>query len=186
MNEQRTIKVFIVHQWVMAELHEEIIKDLQSHPFCTFVDLSFPVSKPIPPDQEDFIQDIVCGTMMESDIVIVLPDTREGSECLDEEDDYLSDFIDPFRRNRGLHPGSTYAVEMKTLMFDAADTKPVLVLGWTKDSADHLVNKLRNPRIGNRAYDPDRFHAMGLDERKEPHAIAEKIIAILDDHDEPS
>jgi len=181
MNEQRTIKVFVIHQWKMTDLYEKVTKDLQSHPFCKFVDLSFPMSKPIPQDKEDFIQDIVCGTMMDSDIVIMLPDTEEDFFGFDGEDDYISDFTDPFRKNRGLHQYSTYSVEIKTLMFDSADAKPTLVLGWTKDSADYLVQKLQNPRIGGRRYNPDRFYALGLDEAKQTNAIAERIIAILDD-----
>lgn len=180
MNEKRTIKVFIIHQWVMNELFTKISADLQSYPSCTFVDLSFPESRPIPEEKEEFIQDIVCGTMMDADIVLLLPDTEEGIESFQGEDDYLTDLSDPFRRNRGLHSRSTYAVEIKTLMFDAADTKPALVLGWTRASAEYLVEKLQNPRIGSRRYDRDRFHAMGLDEAREPDAIAERIIAILD------
>ena len=165
----------------MADLQEKIVKELQKCPFCMFVDLSCPKSKPIPEDKVGFIQDIACGRMMESDIVVLLPDTQEGSEVSDEEDDYLTDFSDPFRRNRGLHQNSVYAVEIKTLMFDSCDTKPALVLGWTKDRADYLADKLRNPRIGNRRYSRDRFYAMGLDEAKETHAIARRIIAILDE-----
>lgn len=181
MNDKRTVKVFIIHQWVMASLYNKITNDLKSYPFCKFVDLSFPVSKPIPEEKEEFIQDIVCGTMMDSDIVLMLPDTDEEFEGFSGEEDYLSDFTDPFRRNRRLHQRSTYAVEIKTLMFDSADSRPALVLGWTKDKADYLIEKLQNPKIGRRAYNPDRFHSMGLDEaRKAKHAIAERIIEILD------
>lgn len=180
MSEKRTIKVFIIHQWVMNELFMKISADLQSYPSCTFVDLSFPESRPIPEEKEEFIQDIVCGTMMDADIVLLLPDTVDGFKSFEGEDDYLTDLSDPFRSNRGLHSRSTYAVEIKTLMFDAADTKPALILGWTKASAESLVEKLKNPRIGSRGYDRERFHAMGLDEAKEPNAIAKRIVAILD------
>ena len=181
MDKQRNVKVFIIHQWVMADLQEKIVKELQDCPFCTFVDLSCPKSKPIPDDKVEFIQDIVCGRMMEADILVLLPDTQEYCEVSDEEDDYLTDFSDPFRRNRGLQQNSVYAVEIKTLMFDACDTKPALVLGWTKVNADVFADKLRNPRIGSRSYSRDRFYAMGLDEAKKTHAIARRIIAILDE-----
>ncbi|MEF8732495.1 MAG: hypothetical protein V5B40_11480 [Candidatus Accumulibacter meliphilus] len=179
MNKQKTIKVFMIHQWVMPDLQERIMKCLQSYPCYTFVDLSIPKSNPIPPDDEEFIQDIVCGRMMESDVVIVLPDTKEGVEDFDGGEDYLSDLSDTFRQNRGLRQDSVYTVEIRTLMFDACDTKPVLVLGWTQDSAEHLANKLRTPRVGGRRYNPDRFYAMGLSEAKGVHAIAKRIIAIL-------
>ncbi|WDP89052.1 MAG: hypothetical protein HUN04_04640 [Desulfobacter sp.] len=181
MNNQRRIKVFIIHQWVMADLQEKIVKELENCPFCTFVDLSCPKSEPIPEGKVEFIQDIVCGRMMESDIVVILPDTQEGVEVRDPEADYLTDLSDPFRKNRGLHQDSVYAVEVKTLMFDACDTKPALILGWTKGSAGYLAEKVRNPRIGSRRYRRDRFYSMGLDEAGKKHAIAKKIIEILDE-----
>jgi hypothetical protein len=179
MNTQSQVKIFIVHQWLMADLEAKIVKELQEFPLCAFVDLSCPKSKPIPDDKVEFIQDIVCGRMMESDIVVLLPDTQEGFEMSDEEDDYLTELTDPFRRNRELHQNSVYAVEIKTVMFDACDTKPVLVLGWTRDDAEYLADKLRNPRIGSRRYNRDRFYAMGLDEAKETHAIAKRLIEVL-------
>jgi len=181
MTKQKSIKIFIIHQFVMSDLQDSIIRQLQSCPFCTFVDMSCPKQKPIPEDKLEFIQEIACGKMMESDIVIVLPDTPKDYEIDDEDNDYISDFSDTFRSSRGLHQNSIYTVEIRTLMFDSCDTKPVLVLGWTKDSAKYLADKLRNPKhIDGRAYNQERFYAMGLNEVCNTHDIAKKIIAILD------
>jgi len=75
--------------------------------------------------------------------VILLPDAPTGFKDFDDDEgDYLSYFGDRFRSNRGLHSRSVYAVEIKTVMFDACGTKPVLVLGWTKPSADSLAKKM--------------------------------------------
>jgi len=184
MSGQKTIKVFMVHQFTMSDLEKKIVEQLQDFPCCHIDELSLPHEKPIPPDQIDFVQDIACGSMMESDIIVILPDTEKGRETDEEDDDYISDLGDTFRSSRGLHPGSVYTVEIRTLMFDSCDTKPVLVLGWTKDSAEYLAGKLRNPKnIGSRRYNKHRFYTMGLDEATGSQDIAERIISILDSWD---
>ncbi len=70
-----------------------------------------------------------------------------------------------FGHQRGLDHAAVYVTELKTLMFDACDIVPVLVLGWTKENAEHIVDILKNPKgIGGRQFDPNRFFPMGLNE----------------------
>ncbi|HEY3567962.1 MAG TPA: hypothetical protein VGP73_08515 [Thermoanaerobaculia bacterium] len=184
MSEQRVIKIFVVHQFTMSDLERKIVEQLKAFPDCKFIDMSLPQERPIPPDQIEFVQEIACGSMRDSDIIIILPDTGKGREVGEGDTDYISDLGGTFRSSRGLHPGSVYTVEIKTLMFDSCDTKPVLLLDWTKDSAEYLADKLRNPKgIGGRRYNKHRFYTMGLDEATGSQDIAERILSILDSWD---
>jgi hypothetical protein len=179
---KKPIKIFMVHQFLMSELQAQLAKRLQSYPHRLFVDMSCPIEMKIPIDKLEYIQEIACGRMMESDLVIVLPDMPAESQVEDRASDSISVLGDTFTEARGLHHNSTYATEIRTLMFDSCDSKPALVLGWTKESAEYLADKLRHPHgIGSRAYDSTRFHAMGLDEASGRHDIAKKILSILDE-----
>lgn len=176
---KKIIKVFMVHQWDMADLQSDVLSQLKSDPTYEFIDMSYTKSRPAVKDE--FIQEYACGAMMESDIIIVLPDSRNDFVS-DETEDYLSTglFNAKFRKNRGLNPNSVYTIELGTLMFDSCNTKPVLVLGWTKESAEYLVNLLRNPvGIEDRAYDRDRFYALGISEISNSNSITQKVASVL-------
>jgi len=183
MAKKKPIKIFMIHQFLLSELEAHLAKRLQSYSQRLFVDMSCPIEMKIPIDKLEYIQEIACGRMMESDLIIVLPDMPAEREVEDRASDSISGLGDTFTRARGLHHNSTYATEIRTLMFDSCDSKPALVLGWTKESAEYLADKLRHPKgIGHRPYNSTRFHAMGLDEASGKHDIAKKILSILDAH----
>jgi len=167
----------------MSDLQTEILNRLNSNTSYKFIDNSFTKFKPVSPDMVEFIQEYACGWMMDSDIIIVLPDSTKDNDFSEEGDslDILSQA--PFRGNRDLNSLSVYTVELQTLIFDSCNTKPVLVLGWTKEKAEYLISLLKKPKVlenpNNKA---DRFYPMGINEISEINSIAKRIVSILNNY----
>ena len=174
--EKQIFKVFVIHQWMMSDLQKDIINRLNSHPNYDFVDMSYPESKPI--ENHDLVLDYACGAMMDSDIIIILPDLNEN-QLPDYEGDSLYPLkVSSFRKKHGSLPKKGYLGELQTIMYDSCSTKPVLVLGWTKESAEKLARVLDDPE-GVFNYTPDRFYTIGVDEIRKGENIVEKIVSII-------
>lgn len=175
MTEQKTIKVFMIHQFIMSDLQKKVRGWLETYPDCKFIDLSLSEDRPIPRGHLDFIQDYACGYMMESDIIVILPDTEIGDDV--PFGSYLSELGGTFNEIRGLPHNKVFTQEILTAMYDSCDTKPVLVLGWTKERAGLLAEEIKT---GSRQNDKHRFYAMELNEVTGAEDIPKKIISILD------
>lgn len=177
------LRVFIIHRWDMSDLQIFIHKCLTESSGFEVIDKSYPQSSPAP--MSEFIQEYACGQMMDSDIVIVLPDAPANLyENSLGDGDYLSDLGHNFGRKRSIPHNSVYITELKTLMFDSCDRVPVLVLGWNRENAEYLAEKLRHPQgIEYRAYyDSQRFFTMGVDEIKGSDDLTKRIKNILDNY----
>ncbi len=168
----------MIHRWDMADLQAKISNMLKSDKRVEFIDNSYTYSNPA--EKDEFIQEYACGMMMDSDIVLVLPDSEEQSYGDKLGDEFLSDLSHNFGHQRGLDHAAVYVAELKTLMFDACENVPVLVLGWTKENAEYLADILRNPKgIGRRQFDPNRFSSMGLDEIADVSDLSNRIVKIV-------
>ena len=179
---KKTIKVFVVHRWDMAEWQAYIIKCLQDCSKFSIEDMSYSIEKPAP--KNEFIQEYACGKMMASNFVIVLPDTPPGFYG-DEEDgnEYITDLGHRIGEARGIPHDSVYITELKTLMFDACDNVPALVIGWGNEDHNNLLRMLKNPSgIGGRSYNRDRFFYLNFDGIRNSDVLSSKIDEILDKH----
>lgn len=177
-NSKLKIRVFMIHRWDMANIQEKIHNLLTSNPCIDVVDKSYTASSPA--EKNEYIQEYACGQMQDSDIVIVLPESKEDFlPSFKEGDDYLPFMsCQPFADNHDLHSNSVYITELKTLMYDSCNQVPVLVLGWSRKSAEYLANILRNPKDMNMFYDPERIYTMGMD-KVNADSLSKKVMEIL-------
>lgn len=176
--EKDMVKVFMIHRWDMADLQAKISKILKSDKQVIFIDNSYTCSSPA--EKDEFIQEYACGMMIDSDIVLVLPDSAEEFYDDKPSDECLSDLSHDFGHQRGLDHNAVYVTEIKTLMFDACDNVPVLVLGWSKENAEHIADILRSPKgIGGRIFEPNRFFSMGLNEISDESDLPKRIVKIV-------
>jgi hypothetical protein len=179
MKTKQTFKVFMIHQWIQEDLQKDIANQLKNDQTFIFKDLSFSTSNPIPPKMYELglLDDYACGAMMESDIVIVLPDTDRFFDY------YIGDDEDPGDGQLSAFGyKQAYNAEIVALIHDSCNTKPVLVLGWSKTFATNFANRLQSQKKSNSYYNSDRFYAMGLNHISEKNSIAKKIVEILNNY----
>jgi hypothetical protein len=185
MKKEHIIKVFMIHKWIQKDLQKDIANQLKSDQTFKFKDLSFPTSNPIPTEMYELglMDDYACGAMMESDIVIVLPDTDRFFDY------YTSDDEDPgdgqpssFGYTNSSGYKQAYNTEVVALIHDSCNTKPVLVLGWSETFATNFANRLKSQKKSDSYYNSDRFYAMGLNHISESNSIAKKIVSILNNY----
>ncbi len=88
------VKIFMIHRWSMADLQAKISKMLKSDKQVIFIDNSYTRSSPA--EKDEFIQEYACGMMMDSGIILVLPDSSEQSYNDEASDEYLSDLSHNF------------------------------------------------------------------------------------------
>lgn len=181
MKAKRKIKVFLIHQWIMGDLQSKVIKWLSGNRRYQIVDYSYTQKMQI--EEHVLIQDYSCGAMMESDIVIVLPDWVKDSMP-----NYFMESLAPlqqssFRESRYLSPSSVYTEELQTLMYDICNRKPALVLGWNRNTAQGLGYLLAGAG-GDINTNPWRFHYMGLDAvEQNPEILLDGIVCIIDNYE---
>ena len=177
---KKPIKVFVIHRWDMAEWQAFIIKCLQDCSKFSIEDMSYSIEKPAP--KHEFIQEYACGKMMASNFVIVLPYTPPGFyEDEESGNEYISTLFHRVGEARGIPHDAVYTTELQTLMFDACDNVPVLVIGWGNEEHDNLLRMLKNPTgIGGRYYNPDRFFYLNFDGIINSDVLSTKIDEILD------
>ncbi len=167
----------MIHQWSMSGLRTDIWNRLKRDTEHEFIDLSYTESDPI--ELADFIEDYACGAMMDSDIVVVLPDS-DMEDILDYQGASLSPLrASSYRRQMGFPPDKIYPQELQALLYDSCNTKPALVLGWTKKSAERLAGFLKEHKdVPN--YNPGRFYTMGIkDEINKGESIAKRLVSIV-------
>lgn len=176
---KRQLKLFMIHQWSMSELQTKIHNLLFSNNLVVIEDFSITKDNPIEGHLAEFAIDYACGKMMDSDIVLILPDSPENEPF-----EYIQDSLKvlgqpSFRVSRGLLSSSVYTEELQALLFDSCNTKPVLVIGWTKGSAEYLA-KLLNESSEEESNGTQRFFSIGQDEISNNKILLNKILSILD------
>ena len=185
MRTKRTFKVFMIHQWIQADLQKEIANQLENDQSFKFKDLSFSTSNPISPKMYELglLDDYACGAMMESDIVIVLPDTDRFFDYYTGDDDDPGDCQpSAFGYTNASGYKQAYHTELVTLIHDSCNKKPVLVLGWSKTFATNFANRLQSQKKSDYRYNSNRFYPMGLNHISEKNSIAKKIVDILNNY----
>lgn len=133
-------KVFIVHLWKQKTLQQEVFLVLNKDERYKYVNMSYTTSNPIEGKLVEFVQDYACGSIMDSNFILVLPDV-DSESCNNNE--FLGDSLLPkgtsnFRFNREFNRDSVYTQELQTIVYDAIPNIPVVILNWTLQNANHL------------------------------------------------
>lgn len=175
------IRVFMIHRSDMSELQATLSSLLTTQKKVSIEDVSYPLSYHI--EKVEFIQEYACGRMMDSDIVLVLPPNKRNYEPdWDIVDAELTIFSSTsFARKYGLSRDRVYITELKNIMHDSCNTKPVLVLGWSEEEAEDLADILLHPNpveCGNS--DPGRIHSMAIGDSVSADELVSTIQDILD------
>ena len=177
---ESAVKIFMIHRSDMPELQATLSSLLTSQVDLLIEDVSYPLSYHI--EKVEFIQEYACGRMMDSDIVLVLPPNKSNYEPdWDISDAELTiSSCTSFANKYGLRRDRVYITELKNLMYDSCNNKPVLVLGWSEEEAEDLADILRNPNpagCGNN--DAGRIHSMVINNSVSSEELVLEIRNIL-------